>query len=141
MKDYSALYGREIWSTAGPGGAFSLYRDNAEGLQSADRLVEEQVTATLAEQGYPELYAAVGPADLSEFEPSWASAEEEESGEFPGRYAHVQWGTVWSREDPDFSACFKYFATPMLVRVPERDDLEDAVFAADEESQVIIEEW
>lgn len=140
-KDYAALYGREIWSTAGPGGDFSLYRDNGAGLPSADSIVEGQVTAALAEVGYPELYAAVGPADLFEFEPSWASLEEEESGGFPGRYAHVQWGVVWSREDPDFSACFKYFATPLLVREPERDDLEDAVFAADEESRIVVEEW
>lgn len=140
-KDYSTLYDREIWTCEGPGGEFSLYRDNPRGLPDETYYVEKQVTATLASMGFPELYAAVGPADGHSFEPAWASLEEEESGEFPGSYNYEQMGIIWSHEDEAFSAEFTYLMQPMLVHVPEKDDLEDAVFQTDEECLLTIREW
>ena len=141
-KDYSELYGHEILTTEGPGGDFSLYRDNAKGLPTEEHFVEAQVTATLAKLGFPELYAAVGPADGSSFEPSWASVEEEESGEFPGSYNYMQMGIIWSHEDEDFSARFTYLMQPLLVNVPEKDGLEDAVFETEDgECSLTVEEW
>lgn len=141
-KTYDSLYGHDIWTTAGPGGDFSLYRDNALGLPTAESFVEQQVTAALADLCLDELYAVVGPADGSSFEPSWASVEEEESGEFPGSYNYLQQGIIWSREDKGFSARFEYLMQPLLTNTPQEDDLRDAVFETEDgECRLTVEEW
>lgn len=127
-RDYSVLRDHDITVLGGPAGEFSLYRSNPERLPVAVHFVVAQVNAALADMGFPELHASVSLEDSGDFEPRWASVEEECSGVLPRTWEYRQEGSLRSREDTGFSARFSYVMRPYLVRAPE-DDIEAAVFA------------